>query len=88
MIRTNDNTPVGPSYALRKEAEDAMHQIDAKEYGYDWEPYPDIIAAVEKEVAARTVKSLSAPEKGLPSDNPGVTDKARSKQTTPSRRLP
>ena len=58
VIRTNDNTPVGPSYALRKEAEDAMRRIDAEEYGYDWEPNPDMIAAVEKEVAARTVKSL------------------------------
>ena len=88
MIRTNDNTPVGPSYATRKEAEDARSALDAKEYGYDWEPAVGIVEAVEKEVAARTVKSLSAPEKGLPSDNPGVTDKARSKQTTPSRRLP
>ena len=58
VIRTNDNTPVGPSYALRKEAEDAMHRIDAEEYGYDWEPAVGIVEAVEKEVAARTVKSL------------------------------
>lgn len=60
IIRVADNVPVGASYATRKEAEDAMHQIDALEYGYDWEPMMSPIAAVEKEVSARTVVSERA----------------------------
>ena len=70
VIRTNDNTPIGPSYATRKEAEDARSAKDAEEYGYDWEPLMGTIEAVEREVAARTVKSLdgAAPvgKRGLP----------------------
>ena len=53
VIRTNDNTPIGASYATRREAEAAMEKTRAEEYGYDWEPTE--YAAVEGEVSARTV---------------------------------
>ena len=60
VIRSNDNTPIGASYATRKEAENAMSKIQGEEYGYDWEAMDDPIAAVEKEVSARTVISERA----------------------------
>ena len=60
VVRTTDNTPIGASYATRKEAEDAMNKIYGEESGYDWEPMDDPIAAVEKEVSARTVISERA----------------------------
>ena len=60
VIRSNDNTPVGASHATRKEAENAMSKIQGEEYGYDWEAMEDPIAAVEREVSARTVVSERA----------------------------
>ena len=53
IIRLNDNTPMGASYATRKEAEDVRSRLEAESYGYDWEPTE--YAAVEGEVSARTV---------------------------------
>ena len=79
VMRTNDNTPVGASYATRKEARDAMSKIEGEEYGYDWEP-TDMIAAVEAEVSARAVKSIE----GIS----GVTDKSTKKRTTTAKELP
>ena len=82
VVRVNDNTPVGASYATRKEAENAMSKIQGEEYGYDWEAMEDTITAVEKEVSARTVKSLGD------ESTRGVTDKSTKKRTTTAKELP
>ena len=79
VIRTNDNTPIGASYATRKDAEDYMRATEAEEYGYDWEPM-STIEAVEKEVSARATKSIG----GISC----VTDKYTKKRTTTAKELP
>ena len=88
VMRTNDNTPVGASYATRKEAENYMRATEAEEYGYDWEPMMSPVEAVEKEVSARTVVSLGEKQKGLVPNAPGLADKSTKKRTTTAKELP
>ena len=82
VIRVDDNTPVGSSYATKADAEEGIRRIDAEEYGWDWQP-SSIGYGIEREVSARTVQSL-----GAPSETSGVSDKSRHKRTTPAKELP
>ena len=62
VIRVADNTPIGASFATRHEAEEKVRQIDAEEYGWEYQPR-ETIATVEEEVSARTVQTLESRDK-------------------------